>query len=274
MTAHNTRELLRVVHEEEPADDAALQTLIDRIDRQARWHAALATTWHKYGVISAAIAAQGNAAVPYTANDKQQLQTIDLDAADRAASLDRSDADQEQGEVQLDQWDETLIEMYKGEDQQGFLVCPGPEEAVILGSLTVAQARPLPGPETCHAERCAVGAGRGSTPDRELGQRIDSMDPRRDRSRLPVDRDRRRHHSDGVCAYIVLLDVGNAWRLRQRACSRFRRQGRDQLGRAAAVQFDHATREARGGPDTPERIHPRRPASNGDQLVGRRGRIV
>jgi hypothetical protein len=137
----DTSLLLRELREVEPRDDADVRSLIERLVRQARWHAALATTWHMKGTVAKDMAVnEGN----YTALEKEAIfNKMDLSAIDTAAHPERTRTAEKQLELEteLDTFRERLDEIYKGPGNLSDLEVPGPEPARELGSLTADQAR-------------------------------------------------------------------------------------------------------------------------------------
>ena len=106
-TYSDTSTLLRELREVEPRDDLSTQALNDRVVRQARWHAALATTWHIKGVVARDMAVNP---APYGPNDSQALANINLDGTDADASPEttRTAKAQLKFETLLDTWNATL----------------------------------------------------------------------------------------------------------------------------------------------------------------------
>jgi hypothetical protein len=131
--------LLRRIVELPPPDDATAQSLIDRLTRQARWHAALARTWHMRTIVLGDMSAR-------PADYDDQARTV-VGAIDLAAVATESCPEETRtGEAQLtyeqklDKFQDKLKDVYRGDlDDE---VISGPDHAVALGAMTAKEARP------------------------------------------------------------------------------------------------------------------------------------
>jgi hypothetical protein len=83
---HDTTELLAAVQAIEPIDDEAIKSTIERMQRQAHWHVALAATWNALMVIEKAMEVPG----VYSEGDVNLIQGIDLAQIDSDGSPESS----------------------------------------------------------------------------------------------------------------------------------------------------------------------------------------
>jgi hypothetical protein len=135
-TVEDTGSLLRELREIEPDSDDATRALVHRVADQARWHAALATSWQMKSAVLQQIAINpGDYGEPVVA----AVEAVDLAKADSESTLaTRTAQKQLELETTLDRWNKELFAIYKGPE----MVLSGPEPAVILGALTADAARP------------------------------------------------------------------------------------------------------------------------------------
>lgn len=81
-TPADSARLLEQVRQIEPVDDKASKELIARIERQARWHVVMAEAWNARTLLALDMRADP----AYGANDRDMLETLDLEALDRKAA--------------------------------------------------------------------------------------------------------------------------------------------------------------------------------------------
>jgi hypothetical protein len=135
-TVKDTGSLLRELREIEPESDEATHALVQRVVDQARWHAALATSWQMKSAVLQQIA---NDPTGYVAAVVAAVNAVELATADSESTLaTRTPQKQLELETTLDRWNAELLEFYDGPE----MVLSGPEPAVILGALTADAARP------------------------------------------------------------------------------------------------------------------------------------
>jgi hypothetical protein len=139
-TCFDSSLLLRRLRENEPPDDDTVRVLLERIVRQARWHALFAKVWHMRSTIAKDI---GQNEGRYTNIEKDALDAIDLAKLDsEAPHEDQRTADQQLAlETQLEALKPRLVAIYKGPENLEDLEVPGPHPAQLLGALTAEQAR-------------------------------------------------------------------------------------------------------------------------------------
>jgi hypothetical protein len=139
-TVRDTELLLLHLRSIEPPDDATTEVLLDRIKRQARWHADLARTWHMKSRVEA------HASQHPELYEAGRLGDIDLEQMDQAASPEETRSDEKQfpSEQRLDHFQAELAEMYRGQDPGQLVMSEreGPPMAVALGQLSAEQVRP------------------------------------------------------------------------------------------------------------------------------------
>jgi hypothetical protein len=135
-TVDDTDSLLRELREIVPDSDDATHALVQRVADQARWHAALATSWQMKSAVLQQIANnRANFLDPIVA----AVEAVDLAKADAESTLaTRTPQKQLELETRLDKWNKELLQIYDGPE----MVLSGPEPAVILGALTAEAARP------------------------------------------------------------------------------------------------------------------------------------
>jgi hypothetical protein len=132
-TYSDTRLLRLTLEEREPADAGEVKALIERVARQARWHALLASVWDLKSKIATHVADENAAAEKkYREEDRNALGEIDLRAIDTQASPEtkREPDAQLQLENQLEGFRQRLLNLYRGAEP-----IPSLQEPDALGEL-------------------------------------------------------------------------------------------------------------------------------------------
>jgi len=121
----DSADLLQVVRQLEPPDDATAASLVDRIDRQAHWHTVLAQAWHAKAMLTRYMDRDGS----YKDTEKAIVATIDLANLDHEASPESGRKAERQIELEYDlaRDREKIAELYRGEP--GGLDLPGASPA-------------------------------------------------------------------------------------------------------------------------------------------------
>lgn len=117
----DSADLLQVVRQLEPPDDATAASLVDRIDRQAHWHTVFAEAWHAKAMLTRYMDRDDS----YKPTEKAIVATIDLSKLDHEASPESGRKAERQIELEYDlaRDREKIIELYRGEP--GGLDLPG-----------------------------------------------------------------------------------------------------------------------------------------------------
>jgi hypothetical protein len=127
-TPRDTERLLELIREIEPADDKAAKDLIDRINRQSRWHETFAEAWHARAVLTLDMT---NNRGKYDTNADAMLKTLDLERLDTEACPEskRSAETQVDLKLQLVRYMEQIKATYKGPADD--LKLPGPAAVAL-----------------------------------------------------------------------------------------------------------------------------------------------
>jgi hypothetical protein len=143
LTYLDTELLRQWVETVEPADDAAAEKLLARIQRQSRWHAAFARVWHIRTILHRWVANHGTDA------QRTALAEIEavIDKLDKESSpeSDRTDEKQNQALLNLERAEARLRALYPLDPWD--LEPADGSPAAALGKLTAAQTEAEPKPE-------------------------------------------------------------------------------------------------------------------------------
>lgn len=112
----DSAELLRWVRQQKPADDEAAAALVDRIERQARWHTELAKAWYAKAELTRDM---DKADSGYGDNDRTALAALDLADLDASGSPESARTAERQTalENELASAMDAIRSTYRGEDK-------------------------------------------------------------------------------------------------------------------------------------------------------------
>lgn len=165
-TAKDSELLLEQIREIEPGDDGAGKALIERINRQARWHVELAEAWHARAVLTLDVTEDPGR---YDDSIKDTMKQLNLEALDEKASpeAERDAEEQVPLTIELDRLKKRIFAVYKGDADDLKLEQPLPPRSVFAApTLGVAAAAGSSGPieEAIVEDRVMVEASRAEPP--------------------------------------------------------------------------------------------------------------
>jgi hypothetical protein len=129
-TQRDTELLLERIREIEPGDDQAGKALIERINRQARWHVELAEAWNARAILTLDVT---NNESKYDDTIKDTMKLLDLEALDKKGSPEaKRDAEAQVGlTIDLEGLRRRMRTVYKGDQEDLKLKQPLPPSATI-----------------------------------------------------------------------------------------------------------------------------------------------
>lgn len=129
-TPQDTERLLEQIRTIEPSDDKAAKELIDRINRQARWHLAMAEAWNAKTILTLDVTEHEG---KYDKSIEDTMKTLDLAKLDADASPEsKRDAEKQVDlSLELSRLAKKIEVVYKGDPSELKLKQPVPAESVI-----------------------------------------------------------------------------------------------------------------------------------------------